>query len=387
MRAVTLLLRLLPVLLVLGVARPAHADTLEVEDLVGDGSLSQATLRLLSDAVRAAALRRAGAPQLEVLPRAATPAAGPAACDLRRAVARSAQLLVCGEYARVEGSTFATLQLLDASGKLLATQRIEGSAKVLLSKVDAAADRLLAVHLTGSAAVAPGPAANAAAPKAAHSPADLRAGCERGDAWSCVEVARSYGVEKNPLQSNPWVRRACDLRSAQACAVLGEHYERGRGLPVDYVMAAKLYDFACSAGSGDSCCSYGRMIVDGRGAPRDIARAESYFDRGCQAGSGIACTDAGIWASKPLLQTGIFPNLRKAFEYYQQACDLQDAIGCGNLGGFYEAGFGVAGDTFRAQFFFERSCRLGRAEACADRDRMAKANSSKDVNVYIHHRR
>jgi TPR repeat protein len=192
---------------------------------------------------------------------------------------------------------------------------------------------------------------------------------------------------KNPAQAHPWVRRACDLRNAQACAVMGEAYERGYGMPVDYVMAGKLYDFSCSAGDGDACCSYGRMIVDGRGVPRDIGRAESYFDRGCQMSSGLACTDAGIWTSKPFLQTGRLPNLRTALEYYEKACELKDAIGCNNLGGFYEGGYGTAADTFRAQLYFERACKLGREESCANRDRVAKQNSAKDVNVYIHHRR
>jgi TPR repeat protein len=359
---------------------------LDVEDLAGDGSLSPATLRLISDAVRGAALRRAGTSKLEVLARPARPGPGGAAnCDLKRAATRSAQFLVCGEYAQVDGSTFATLRLLDLSGRLLATQTLQGSAKVLLSKADAAADGLLAARWPARAAPPPGPAAAGPAPPSGRG--DLRGACQRGDAWSCVEVARSYGVEKNPLQSTPWIRRACDLRNGPACAVLGENYERGRGLPVDYPMAAKLYDFSCSVGDGDACCSFGRMIVDGRGVPRDVARAKSYFDRGCQIGSGVSCTDAGLWASKPLLQTGQFPNMRAAFDYYEKACELSEPIGCNNLAAFYEEGWGgVVADSFKAQHYYDRACRLGRELSCADRNRVAKANEAKDVHVYIHRR-
>jgi hypothetical protein len=62
----------LPVLLGLGVTASA-ADKLEVEDLVGDGSLPGPTLHLISDAVRAAALKRSGEPRLEVLARSRRP--------------------------------------------------------------------------------------------------------------------------------------------------------------------------------------------------------------------------------------------------------------------------------------------------------------------------
>jgi hypothetical protein len=426
-------LRLLPALLVLAVAHPAHAETLEVEELVGDGSLQPATLRLLSDAVRAAALRHGGETHLEVLASSPDPAPA-AACDLKHAAARSAQFVVCGEYARVEGTFFATLRLLDVSGKLLGTQKLEGSAKALLSKVDGAADRLLAARWTGhpaappshaaatlsyaappAQATAPAPGRHATAPPAqatapapgrhatdphgaappappgvqaaSRNPGDLRTQCEHGSAWACVEVARSYGIVKNPAQANPWVRHACDLRSPEACAVLGEQYERGHALPVDFVMAAKLYDFSCSAGMGDACCSYGRLVVDGRGPPKDVRRAKAYFDRGCQLGSGIACADAGYWSSRPILVTGMFPSPRTAFEYYERACELKEPNGCQSLAGYYETGYGVAEDTFRAQHYYDKACQLGREDSCADRDRLARENSAREVHVYIHHRR
>jgi hypothetical protein len=203
------------VLVVLGASSRARAEKLEVEDLVGDGSLSPATLRVISDAIRSAAMRRPDDSQLEVLGRAA--GAGPrSACDLKRAAARSAQFLVCGEYARAEGSVLVTLRLLDLSGRLLATQTLEGPAAELLSKVDPAADRLLAVRWSARGAPPPPPAGGPGSPASARSQTELRAGCEKGDAWSCIEVARSYGIMKNPAQAHPWVRRACDLRNATA---------------------------------------------------------------------------------------------------------------------------------------------------------------------------
>jgi hypothetical protein len=380
-------LRLLPLVLLLSASRPARAEKVDVEDLVGDGSLPPATLHLISDAVRAALLRRATSNRLELL--AAAPGPGPrVSCDLGRAAARSVLFLFCGDYGRVGGSIVATLKLVSVtgvSGQVLGTQMMQGSAKELLSKVDAAVGGLLPHGGQARAAQPAGPAGGVA-PQGG--PVDNRAACQRGDARACIEVARSYGIMKNPAQAHPWVKRACDLRNAQACAVMGEAYERGYGLPVDYAMASRLYDFSCTAGDGDACCSFGRMIVESRGVARDMGRAKYYFERGCQLGSGIACTDAGYWASRPLLQTGMFPNYRAALADYEKACELSEANGCNNLGGFYEQGLGGAAvDFFRAQHYYERACSLGRSESCADRDRMAKVNSERDVHVYIHHRR
>jgi TPR repeat protein len=122
------------------------------------------------------------------------------------------------------------------------------------------------------------------------------------------------------------------------------------------------------------------MSADARGFPKEVSRAEFYFDRGCQLGSGVGCNNAGLYASKPLLETGHFPNLGKTIAYYEKACDLREPIGCSNLASLYEAGRVTGGaDRAKAQYYYDRSCRLGHELSCVERDRLAR-----DVHIYIH---
>jgi C-terminal peptidase prc len=240
-----------------------------------------------------------------------------------------------------------------------------------------APDRPPAARMAERAPAAPAAAAQGPDPRRA--PDDAEGSCQRGDARACKAMAVRYGVVRNPQQSNPYLRRACDLRDTEACATLAESYERGRGVPTDFAMASSLYEWACSAGYGDACSSLGQMYADARGFPKDAKVAEAYFDRGCQLGSGVGCTNAGVSAlTQHTWEIWNFSNRGKAIGYYQKACELGEPIGCSNLASMYEGG-DDAGDRARAQAYYDRSCRLGRELSCIERDRLAK-----DVHIYIH---
>jgi C-terminal peptidase prc len=226
----------------------------------------------------------------------------------------------------------------------------------------------------------PAPAAAAAqAPDPRRATNDDAGSCERGDARACKQMAIRYGVVRNPQQSNPYLRKACDLRDTEACSTLGESYERGRGVPTDFAMAASLYDWACTAGYGDACSSRGQMSEDGRGFPQNAREAEAYFQRGCQLGSGVGCTNAGVSTLKNhVWEIWDFSRRGRAIGYYQKACDLGEPVGCSNLASVYE-GSDAPADRAKAQAYYDRSCRLGRELSCAERDRLAR-----DVHIYIH---
>jgi len=128
------------------------------------------------------------------------------------------------------------------------------------------------------------------------------------------------------------------------------------------------------------------MSAEGRGFPNDVARAEAYFQRGCQLRSGAGCTNAGLYASLPITQTGHFPNLRTALAYYQKACDLDYALGCSNLASLYENGRAVGRpDLVQAREYYDKSCRLGRELSCPERDRLNRAFVPRGFHIYIHH--
>ncbi|MGL2490002.1 tetratricopeptide repeat protein [Helicobacter pylori] len=54
----------------------------------------------------------------------------------------------------------------------------------------------------------------------------------------------------------------------------------------------------------------------------------------------------------------------QAEKYFEKACDLNNGVGCKNLGFLYEYGEGVEKDLTKAAYFYSKACKLGSQEAC-----------------------
>ncbi|MDZ5287654.1 tetratricopeptide repeat protein [Helicobacter pylori] len=54
----------------------------------------------------------------------------------------------------------------------------------------------------------------------------------------------------------------------------------------------------------------------------------------------------------------------QAEKYFEKACDLNNGVGCKNLGFLYECGEGVEKDLTKAAYFYSKACKLGSQEAC-----------------------
>ncbi|MCR8706610.1 tetratricopeptide repeat protein [Campylobacter sp. W0066.2] len=62
----------------------------------------------------------------------------------------------------------------------------------------------------------------------------------------------------------------------------------------------------------------------------------------------------------------------KAMELFQQACDLNDGLGCSNLGAMYANGKGVRKDLSKALEYFGKACDLKSDEGCENYARLKR---------------
>lgn len=110
----------------------------------------------------------------------------------------------------------------------------------------------------------------------------------------------------------------------------------------------------CTASRGADCTAIGLLFSAGEGVSQNDATATSLFQQGCAAGD--ACEKG----------EGVTADIPAAIGFYRLACDLQDPIGCHNLGYSYSVGFGVTQDDTLSLLFYEQGCDLGGADSCAN---------------------
>jgi TPR repeat protein len=86
----------------------------------------------------------------------------------------------------------------------------------------------------------------------------FRVGCDAGEGNACVSVAQAImqmpsGGENEHKAAAGYVSRACELGVARGCGLLGLHYKRGLGVPVDAAQATALFQKACRGGDTEAC--------------------------------------------------------------------------------------------------------------------------------------
>jgi TPR repeat protein len=74
-----------------------------------------------------------------------------------------------------------------------------------------------------------------------------------------------------------------------ACTNLALKYREGKGVTVDPVHAAELYQRACTGNHAQSCSDLAFMTLEGEGIKKDRPRAIALFGMACSAGEAWAC--------------------------------------------------------------------------------------------------
>lgn len=92
--------------------------------------------------------------------------------------------------------------------------------------------------------------------------------------------------------------------------------------------------------------------------PGEPERVDSW--RACVDGSGRTCNALGI-----AYQYRETPDLERAADFYERACELKEGAACVNLGSFVEAGVaGFVRDFPRAKALYAQGCALGSQRGC-----------------------
>ncbi len=97
------------------------------------------------------------------------------------------------------------------------------------------------------------------------------------------------------------------------------------------------------------------------GKVEDFIRGRKYIEKACDLNNGLGCKNLGALY---YYGEGVEKDLIKAAYFYSKACDLNNSLGCGALGMLYEYGQGVEKNSIKATQFYSKACKLGFQKAC-----------------------
>jgi TPR repeat protein len=117
--------------------------------------------------------------------------------------------------------------------------------------------------------------------------AALRAGCDDGEAFACVDLADSLAEETRVISERAvsLLQPRCDQKDGPACNLLGALYVDGKRVNMDLARAHALFQAGCDAGFARACTNLGNSA----GGHCDLDGARRAYRRGCDLGDQVAC--------------------------------------------------------------------------------------------------
>ena len=107
-------------------------------------------------------------------------------------------------------------------------------------------------------------------------------------AWASLDDAVQAYLRAEYNKAATLLRPVAEQGDAQAQTYMGLLYEKGDGVPQDYVEAVKWYRLAAEQGKADAQYYLGNMYRNGNGVPQDEAEAVIWYSKAAEQGKSTA---------------------------------------------------------------------------------------------------
>ncbi|MBU1239650.1 hypothetical protein KJ865_08055, partial [Myxococcota bacterium] len=115
--------------------------------------------------------------------------------------------------------------------------------------------------------------------------------CSMGEPESCTNLSRmAREGSSDPIvkgKADHFAQLACFSGSKKHCLRQAKKYARGKKVPSNPTLAAKLYQKACELGHGKTCYSLGTIAMKAKPPKKD--EALKWFGAACAAHSKAGC--------------------------------------------------------------------------------------------------
>ena len=190
---------------------------------------------------------------------------------------------------------------------------------------------------------------------------ELNKTCEGGNLNDCIRKGELFFDQNRYDLSLPLFQKACDADYNSACNKLGEMYQDGLGVSLDYSRARSLYSKTCDDDDMNGCNGLGFLYRHGLGVAVDIDRARTLYRKSCDGGDPSGCSNFGFLFLKGI---GVSIDYSRARSLFSKACDGGDLAGCNNFGFLFLMGHGVSVDYSHARSLFSKACNGGEMSGC-----------------------
>jgi hypothetical protein len=173
-----------------------------------------------------------------------------------------------------------------------------------------------------------------------------------------LSLGRAYekgrGVPKDYVRAAAWYRKAAEQGYPAAQTQIGGAYHMGRGVPQDYVQAAAWYRKAAEQGDPTGQSYLGVLYEEGRGVPKDYVQAAAWYRKAAEQGETFAQDNLGsAYASG----RGVPKDYVQAAAWYRKAAEQGETIAQINLGLAYSNGQGVPRDYSESYFWIDLAAK------------------------------
>ena len=188
----------------------------------------------------------------------------------------------------------------------------------------------------------------------------FRKACDYGYAESCRDLGMIYRVvalrkpreerDAELKKSFELFHAGCDKLNYESCRMVAAVYYDGDGVERDRDLAIQFYDQSCAGGNAASCHFLGTAYSHGLHVEIDLVKGLALTLKGCELGERAAC--------------------RSVHSHHLRECNAGHGGNCLTAAHMYEAGEGLAIDTFewrrleQASEYFGKACQLGVEQAC-----------------------
>ena len=177
-----------------------------------------------------------------------------------------------------------------------------------------------------------------------------------GSARLQYQLGRAY-LKNNEIDlAAKWYRLAADQGYGQAQFNLGNLYQNGQGVPLDYAAAMSWYRKAADQGLAVAQFANGAMYAEGQGVQQDYAVAASWYRKAADQGYDRAQFGLGtLYASGQ----GVSLDYAAAVSWYRKAADQGLTVAQHNLASAYYNGRGVPQNYVTAADWYRKAAELG----------------------------
>jgi TPR repeat protein len=166
-------------------------------------------------------------------------------------------------------------------------------------------------------------------------------------------------VQRDITNAIQYFKLSAENGSPQGQAIVGWMTENGIGTRMNLIEAVRYYEM-CSNRSSDGCSLYGRCCQTGRGIPVDFTVAAEFFQLSADCDNPVGANSFGYCLEKG---EGVEQDINRAVRYYRNAASQSHPGGLYNFGRCLEYGKGIQQDFIRAAKYYCLSAELNEPSA------------------------